>query len=441
MLDKNYWQRLNERRLNRRRFLTGIALGGAGVTAAAVVGCGDEESGTGGTQPGGTYVDPGISDTEIRIGSVLPLSGPISPGIVDGLGPTLAASFDYVNAEEDGVNGRRIKFILYDGAYEAPKTLDQIRRLVEEDRVFALHFVLGTPMNQVIAPYLAQNKVPNLSIGTGAEMFHDTTAFPLVTQTLSYINDWKLMGAHVAKEKPGAKIAAIRQSGDVGDSSLKGFKIGLKFGGGNDAQIVSDSKFENSDITLNAQVIQAKDSGATILAMMSAQRPTALAVKAMQELGYKTDFLLLSTNGGNALATIKLFGGGADRAVGAISVFTQKDPSDPEWKDDPAVKKNRQIIGKYGPSVNLEDPFSVQGAVSAKILIRHLEDMKEPTREGLLKAARSVKNFNADNLLLPGVTYNAQEGSNVLALKARYARFDGTRWVQFGDVVDSTKIV
>jgi len=214
---------------------------------------------------------------------------------------------------------------------------------------------------------------------------------------------------------------------------LEGFQQGL----GGSTAIVSTQTYEATDQTLDVQVQKSKDSGANVLAFFGIQRHNVLAMKQAITLAWKPT-LILGTTGPNALATIKLYG--AEYAKGAISVFAAKDPSDPQWADDKAMKQAKDIVRKYGSNINTEDPYMPSAIVSAKLLVRYLKDMKDPSREGLLAAVRSLKGFDADGLLLPGVVYESVPGRNYVVTKGRIAKFDGTRWVQTGDVIDAEKI-
>ncbi|HZP27011.1 MAG TPA: ABC transporter substrate-binding protein [Dehalococcoidia bacterium] len=432
MSDESYLDQLSGKRITRRRFMTMGAVGAAGLAAAGLVGCSSNESTTSGTATAISYPDQGISDTEIKLGCVLPISGPILGS--NALPNSYKAYWEYVNAEKNGVDGRKVTFILYDGAYNPVQTLDQVRRLVEQDKVFALVELLGTPTNQAIQPYVEQNKVPNMFIGSGASVFLDPKAHPYTTMgNMPYVVEGGIIGDYIAKNMSGARIGVFRQNDPLGESFLDGLKKGL--GADKAGQIVSVQTYETTDVNMSAQALAIRNANCDAVCCFSILRPTVPFVKECFNLGFKPTFFAGLTSG--SLDVIKAVG--QDQFVDKwITVFPRKDPRDPTYANDPAVQQAKQIISKYEPSTDTTDPNFTSGLDSMAVVEQCLKNMKTPTRQGFIDSVRSVKGF-LSTIGLPGCTWDGSTSTNATQSKERLAKWGGDRWVQFGDVVDGAK--
>ncbi len=422
------------RKLSRRRLLAGGAVGVSGLALAVAIGCDDGEETAGGATPaatgtsGGSAPSPGISDTEIKIGNTLPYTGPI--GIAgQTLGGGGEAYFKYVNEELGGVNGRKITFISYDDAYDPSRTVEQTRRLVQQDKVFALWEGLGTPQQQSVSTLISQADVPRLLIGTGANEFGDPKKHPNVTIGVpSYYGKGALLGAYVAREKPNAQIAVLHQNDDLGRSHLAGFEAGL---GVKKSQIVKRQTYEPTDTTLEAQLVALKDSNADIFFFNSSGgRFLILGLKTRFQLGWDAETLIAVP--GTRLGLAGLQPAGLETVSGAVTTVSDKDPLDPRWANDPAVKRMQGILDKYKPGLPLND--AALGMMAAAVMVQILRRMKEPTRDAVMEAARTLPDYDAEGLMLPGMFWSGSRDSNFMARQAKLARFNGTRWEEFGDV-------
>jgi len=421
-----------KRPLTRRQLLGGTAAAVAGLGTAAILGCSEDEE-TGGPPSGGTYTDPGISDTEVKIGTILPITGPILG--TNALPNSVKAYVEYVNAEKDGIGGRKLTLIMVDGQYNPPVSLELARRLVEQDQVFALAGVLGTPINAAIMPYMVSKNVPNIQIFTGASVFLDPAQTPLSPMgNIPYVVEGGLLGKLILQELPNAKVAVLRQNDSLGESYLDGVRKGM---GAKASQIVSVQTFEVTDSSAAAQVVAMKNAGADVLFFASTLRMSILATKEAFAQGWKPRFVFGLTAG--ATDTINVVGKAEMKDT--LTAFVSKDPRDPAYANDKAVLEGKRIIEKYAPGTELNDPNWGLGVASTATLVEILNKMKTPTRKGLLESVRSLKNYDADGLYLPGVSFSGSTETNATVTRERYARWDGTKWVQFGDAVDGSEFL
>ena len=274
--------------------------------------------------------DPGASDTEIKIGNIMPYSGPASAyGVI---GKAQAAYFKKIN-EEGGINGRKINFISYDDAFSPPKAVEQARKLVESDEVLLIFQPLGTQSNSATQKYMNSKKVPQLFVATGATKFGDPQNFPwTMGWQPNYQSEGRIYAAYILKNFPNGKIAALWQNDDAGKDQMKGLRDGL---GAKASMIIADKSYEVSDPTINSQIVALKDSGADIFMTWAAPKGAAQAIRKVAELGWKPVYLL--GNVSTSVATV-LKPAGLENAKGIISTAYIKDPTDPLWKDDPGSR-------------------------------------------------------------------------------------------------------
>ncbi len=285
--------------------------------------------------------DPGASDTEIKIGNIMPYSGPASAyGVI---GKTEAAYFNKINAE-GGINGRKITFISYDDAFSPPKAVEQARKLVESDEVLLIFQPLGTQSNSATQKYMNARKVPQLFVATGATKWGDPQNFPwTMGWQPNYQSEGRIYAAYILKNYPNGKIAALWQNDDAGKDQMKGLRDGL---GDKAGMIIADKSYEVTDPTVDSQIVALKDSGADIFVTWAAPKGAAQAIRKVGELGWKPVYFL--GNVSTSVATV-LKPAGLDNAKGIISTAYIKDPTDPLWKDDPGIKAWAAFMDKYFP--------------------------------------------------------------------------------------------
>ena len=306
--------------------------------------------------------DVGVTDTEIKIGNIMPYSGPVSAyGVI---GKTEAAYFNKINAE-GGINGRKINFISYDDAYSPPKTVEQARKLVESDEVLLIFNSLGTPPNSAIQKYMNSKKVPQLFVATGATKWNDPKEFPwTMGWQPNYQSETQIYAKYILKNKPNAKIAVLYQNDDYGKDYLKGLKDGL--GAKAASMIVAEDSYETTEPTIDSHIVNLKSSGADVFVNISTPKFAAQAIKKNAEIGWKPLHFLNSVSSSIG-ATIKP--AGIDASQGIISSAYIKDPTDPQWKDDPGMKNFNAFLDKYYPEANRTDAFVVYGYTVAQTMV------------------------------------------------------------------------
>jgi branched-chain amino acid transport system substrate-binding protein len=429
------WTRLLQRRGSRRELLGALAALSAGTAALpAVVRASDNTpsrwdwSLAGASRPVGQYSDPGISDTEIKIGNSSAYSG---PNAAYGLGSAAAyqAYFAYLNAEQGGINGRRITFISYDDGYDPTKTDANVRRLVEEDGVFLTAGVFGTAGTAAVLPYLMRHQVPLLFPVTSYSAFDDPARYPsLLMGGPSYRRSAEIVGWYWKDIFPGEKIGALTQAGEPGSDFLHGLTAGL---GTAAKDLVATQTVLPMAVSVDAQVERLRAAGATLYFLQGPGKHTVQAIRRAHELGWRPLTYVAPT--ANAARSIMAVAGKA-AADGAITTLTFKDPTDPQWKSDPALAQYRGVMGRYGPpTANPDDGITLQTYAYAVVLAELLRRMAQPTRESLLETARSLQGY-ATGYEVPGVTFNGSPNTSFLLKQAQFASYDGAnaRWIPFG---------
>jgi ABC-type branched-subunit amino acid transport system substrate-binding protein len=371
--------------------------------------------------------DPGASDTEIKIGNIMPYSGPASSyGVI---GKTEAAYFDKINAE-GGINGRKIKFISYDDAYSPPKAIEQARKLVEGDEVLLIFQSLGTPSNSAIQKYMNAKKVPQLFVATGATKWGDPKNFPwTMGWQPNYQSEGRIYGKYILEHFPNAKIAVFWQNDDAGRDQVKGLRDGL---GDKANMIIADKSYEVSDPSIDSQIVALHDSGADTFFSWAAPKGSAQAIRKVGELGWKPKFFLanVSTSVAGVLKPASL-----EFAKDIISTAYLKDPTDPAWKDDPGVKTWRAFMDKYYPDGDKTNNNNIYGYAAAQTMVQVLMQCGDDlTRENVMKQAASLKNFSSD-VMLPGIKINTGPDDFFPIEQMQLMRFDGEAWRLFGDVI------
>ncbi len=372
--------------------------------------------------------DPGASDTEIKIGNIMPYSGPASA--YGTIGKAEAAYFKKIN-DEGGVNGRKINFISVDDGYSPPKAVEMARRLVEQDQVLLVFNSLGTPSNSAIHKYMNAKKVPQLFVATGATKWDDPKNFPwTMGWQPNYQTEAAIYAKHVLQTKPDAKIAVLYQNDDYGKDYLKGFEDGL--GDKAKTMIVAKASYETSDPTVDSQIVQLQASGANVFFNITTPKFAAMAIRKAYDIGWKPVQYL---NNVSASIGSVLVPAGLEKSVGVISTQYLKDPLDDHWKDDKGMKDWYAFMAKYYPDGNLKDGSNTFGYAVAQTLVQVLKQCGDNlTRENVMKQAANLKDWRSD-LLLPGIKINTSATDFAPIQAERLVRFDGKEYVPFGDIV------
>jgi branched-chain amino acid transport system substrate-binding protein len=371
--------------------------------------------------------DTGASDTEIKIGNIIPYSGPASAyGVI---GKTEEAYFNKIN-NEGGINGRKIKFISYDDAYSPPKAVEQVRKLVESDEVLVVFNPLGTPSNSAIQKYLNGKKVPQLFVATGASKWNDPKNFPwTMGWQPSYQSEAHIYAKYLMKEKPDAKVAVLYQNDDFGKDYLKGLKDAF---GAKSSMIIAEESYETAEPSIDNHISKLKSSGADVFISVTTPKFAAQAIKRNAEIDWHP-LQIVSNVSASVGGVIKP--AGFENAQGLLSAAYAKDGADPRWNDDPGMKKFLDFLAKYYPDGNRLDASAVYGYGVAQTLVKVLEMCGDDlTRANVMKQAASLKGFAPDTML-PGITINTSPTDFAPIEQLQMIRFKGEKWEPFGDIM------
>ncbi|HEY7843953.1 MAG TPA: ABC transporter substrate-binding protein [Bradyrhizobium sp.] len=374
--------------------------------------------------------DTGATDTEIKIGNIMPYSGPASAyGVI---GKTEQAYFNKVNAE-GGINGRKINFISYDDGYSPPKTVEQARKLVESDEVLLIFQSLGTPPNSAIQKYMNAKKVPQLFIATGATKWNDPKEFPwTMGWQPSYQSESRIYAKYILKNYPNAKIAVLYQNDDYGKDYLKGLKDGL--GAKAASMIVDEESYEVSEPTIDSHIVKLRASGADIFIDLTSPKFAAQSIKKNAEIGWKPIHFL---NNVSVSVGAVMKPAGLEASQGIISSAYLKDPTDPQWKDDAGMNALNAFLDKYYPEANRSDSGVIYGYTVAQTLAQVLKNCGDDlTRANVMKQAASLKNLELGGLL-PGVKINTSATDFAPLSQLQLMRFKGDTWERFGETISS----
>ena len=371
--------------------------------------------------------DTGASDTEIKIGNIVPYSGPASAyGVV---GKAMGAVFKKVN-DDGGINGRKINFISYDDAYSPPKAVEQARKLIESDEVLLLFGTLGTASNTAIQKYVNSKKVPQLFVATGATKWNDPKNFPWTMGWLpSYQSESRIYAKFLTKEKPAGKIAVLYQNDDMGKDYLKGLKDGLA---SDASRIVAEESYEVAEPTIDSHVVRLKSSNPDIIIFFTTPKFGAQAIKKVGEMNWKP--VTIISNVSASTATV-MRPAGLDNSQGVISAAYAKDVSDPQWNNDPGIKAFDELLAKYLPETNRVDASAMTGYNMATTMVEVLRKCGDNlTRENVMKQAASLKQLPQGGLL-PGITLSTGPDDFQPIEQLQMMQFKGERWQLFGDVI------
>ena len=375
--------------------------------------------------------DPGATDTEIKIGNIMPYSGPASAYAT--IGKTEDAYFKKINAE-GGINGRKINFISYDDAYSPPKMVEQARKLVESDEVLLIFNPLGTPGNTAIQKYMNAKKVPQLFVSTGAAKWNDPKNFPWsMGWQPSYQVEARIYAKYILQNYPGKTIGVLYQNDDFGKDYLTGLHDGL----GDQAKklIVVESSYETSSPTVDSQIVQIKGTNPDIFVNIATPKFAAQAIKKAAELDWHpVQFLTnVSVSIGGVMKPA-----GYEASQGILSPQYLKDPADPEWKNDPPMTEWRAFMTKWYPEGDQNDASTVFGYGVAKGLEQVLRQCGDNlTRENLMKQAASL-NFEI-GIYLPGTRIKSGPDDYAPIEQLQMMRFKGESWELFGPLMSGEK--
>ena len=373
--------------------------------------------------------DPGATDSEIKIGNIMPYSGPLSAYAL--IGRTQNAFFKKIN-DDGGINGRKINFVSYDDSFSPAKTVEQARKLVESDEVLLIFQSLGTPTNNAIQKYLNQKKVPQLFVATGATKFGDPNNFPwTMGWQPTYQTEGRIYAKYILQNLPQGKIGILYQNDDSGRDYLKGLHDGL----GEEAtkrMIVAELPYEPTDPTVDRQIVTLKTMGADVFFNEASPKFAAQAIKRAAEIGWKPVQFLASIS--NSVGSV-LKPAGLEASTGILSTNYLKDATDPTWKDDPALKEWAAFMDKYFPEGDKSSTFSVYGYLTAQTMVQVLRQCgDELTRENVMKQAANLKDLEL-GMLLPGIRINTSPTDYFPVEQMQMSRFNGDHGELFGSVI------
>ncbi|MCC8953263.1 ABC transporter substrate-binding protein [Bradyrhizobium sp. Pear77] len=369
---------------------------------------------------------PGVTKDEIKIGNIMPYSGPASSWGV--IGEAEAAYFEKINAE-GGIHGRKIKFISYDDGYSPPKTVEQARRLVEDDEVLLIFSSLGTATNGAIQRYMNTRKVPLLFVVSGATRFNDPANSPWVMPILpSYEGEGRIYARYLLQNQRSSKIAILYQNDDFGKDVVKGFKDGLN----GKIPIVAEKSFDISDTTVDSQIVALKSSGADVLLNIASPKFAAQTIRKVNEIGWKPVYLLNSS--ASSIGGV-LQPAGLENSIGILSAAYMKDQTDPIWHNDADYREWLAFVQGFYPDGDRANVSTVSAQIFAQTLVHVLQQCGDDlSRENVMRQATNLRNLQL-GMLLPGITINTEPGDFAALNQMRMRRFTGQHWQPFGPVI------
>ena len=372
----------------------------------------------------------GVTATEIKVGNTNPYSGPASA--YGTIGKVIGAYFKKVN-DEGGINGRKINYITYDDGYAPPKTVEMVRKLVESDQVAVLFQTLGTPPNSAIHKYMNQQKVPHLFVATGATKWNDPKNFPWTMGFQpNYQTEGRVYAGDVLKKHPNAKVGILYQNDDYGKDYLKGFEDGL--GDAAKKLIVMKQSYEVTDPTIDSQIVNLKNSGATVFFNITIPKFAVQAIKKAHDLGWKPVHYL--NNVSSSLATV-LKPAGLEASKDLITALYMKEVTDPQWRNDKGFTDWVAFMKKYYPDGALDDQSNAYGYNVAILMTMVLKQCgNDLSRENIMKQAANLKNVELP-LLLPGIKVNTSPTDFAPIEQEQLARFNGEKWDLYGEIFDA----
>ena len=370
--------------------------------------------------------DAGASDTEIKIGTIMPFTGPAAAYAT--IGQTIGAYFKKINAE-GGINGRKLNLIAYDDSYNPAKTLQQAHRLVEDDQVLMIFASLGTQPNAAIRDYMNGKKVPQLFVASGASMWDNPKDFPWTMGFQpSYQTEAHIYAQYLLENRPHGKVAVLYQNDDFGKDYLKGLEDGLA----GKLPIVARVPYELTDASLNPQIARLRGSGADILFDVTTPKFAVQAIRRVAQIGWHPEHIITSVS--ESVGAV-LRPAGLDNAEGLVSAYFVKEPSDPSWKNDAEFAQWLSFMAEYFPDADLTNTLSVYGYVTAQALVQVLKQCGDDlSRENVMKQAASLKGLKLE-MLLPGIAINTSAADFAPLEQMLMMRFSGGQWKRFGPVL------
>jgi ABC-type branched-subunit amino acid transport system substrate-binding protein len=371
---------------------------------------------------------PGVTDTEILLGQTMPYRGPASA--YGTYGKAQAAFFRMIN-ERGGVNGRKIRLLSLDDGFSPPRTVEQVRKLVEQEQVLAIFSSFGTPTNTAIVKYLNARKVPQLFVTSGAAEFADAKTYPwTMGWRVNYVSEAKAYARYLLQTRPLARIAVLYQHDDVGRDYIRGLREGL--GDRADKMIVAEASLEVTDPTVDSQIVTLKASGADTFFIFSSAKPAAQAIRKVWDVGWHP--MQFVGNPAASVATV-MKPAGLEKSVGIISAVSLKDPTDSHWQNDPGLKEWLDFMKQYYPEGDLTDLYNVYAYATAQTLVHVLLQCGDDlTRENLMRQAANLKNLELP-ILIPGIRINTGPQDYSPIEQMQLQRFDGKQWVLFGEII------
>jgi branched-chain amino acid transport system substrate-binding protein len=383
----------------------------------------------GGTAWAEKKYDPGVTDTEIKIGNVMPYSGPASAYAV--VGRTEAAYFRMLN-DQGGIDGRRINFISYDDGYSPPKTVEQVRRLIESDQVFLLFNVLGAPGNAAIQKYVNDKKVPHIFISSGGSRWNDPARFPWsMAWPPSFRDEARVYAKYIRQHHPGKTVGVLYQNDDLGRDYLSG--LHEIFDAEKTKRIVAEVSYELTDATVDSQILQIRSARPDIFFNIATPKFATQAIRRVAELDWKPVQYV-----SNLSASVEqvMIPAGAENARGVITGTFMKDPADPQWKDDPGMNEYRAFTARHLPDPAKDDAMAVFGYGAAMALARVLKQCGDAlTRDNVMKQMTSLD--MEIGVYLPGIRIRTSPTNYAPIRQFQLMRFNGKRFELFGSLLGS----
>jgi branched-chain amino acid transport system substrate-binding protein len=367
------------------------------------------------------------AEATIKLGNTAPYSGPASA--YGTIARAEAAYFQMLN-DQGGINGRRIEFLTLDDGYSPAKTVEQTRKLVEQDDVLAMFSSVGTAPNISVQKYLNVRGVPQIFVSSGATRWNDPEHFPwTVGFNPTYELEGRLYAEYILQTKPNAKIAVIAPNEDAGKDYVRGFKTGL---GEHIDQLVSETTYLTADPTIDSQMVTMRETGADVFFAEATPKFAAQAIRKAASMGWKPLIILPSVS--NSFSAV-LEPAGIENSIGVVTGIYLKDPNDARWADDPALKDWFAWMKKYQPNASTGDLYNVQGYTAAQIMALVLKNCGDDlSRDNIIKQAKSLDGI-AMPLLLPGIKIYTDPQNVTPIRQIQMARFDGKSWVLFGDLL------
>jgi branched-chain amino acid transport system substrate-binding protein len=373
--------------------------------------------------------EQGVSDTEIRIGNLMPYTGELAA--FGGIGKAEAAYFDMIN-EHGGINGRKVRFISYDDRSDPSTALELTRGLVEKDDVLLMFGSFGTPGNLAVRKFLDERQVPQLFVASGDEQWSNPRTFHwAMGWQPSFRAEGRIYANYLQALYPNRKIVVLWQNDEFGRDLFKGLEEGL---GDLARMIIVDIAYENADAYLDTHISILKRSGADIFVFAGVPANAARVIRIAADLNWHPVFIL---NDMAASIASALRPAGLENSVGVISASFLKDVNDPAWNDDPAIKDWPAFIEKFYPGGDKDDSAALYGYAAAETLVQVLKQCGDDlSRENVMRQAAALREYQG-SVLLPGITISTALGDFRPIKQMRLVQFDGRTWQPIGDVVES----